>query len=633
LEVVRNMLGASKSNKIKRFYEFEKFRLDSENPSLWRDGELISVPPKVLELLILLVEKRGEIVSREELLETVWKDTFVEEGNINYTVSLLRKTLGGKNFIQTVPRRGYRFAAEINEIIETDSPVPVVPGEKSVVVQGNPKRWALAATVLISIFFLTSFTVWWRYYEKDIPLNRRNIKTVAILPLKNLDESDANSSLALGLTDSLINRLGSLNRFVVRPLSAVEKYSQSETDALDFGRKLKVDAILEGTIQTAESRLRVNARLIDARDGSQIWAGIFDENEVDIFVLQDKLSAQVADSITLRLTPVEAQNLKKHYTESAEAYRAYIRGRAILEKRKPEFLEKAIDEFQKAVALDPTFALAYTGFANAFITRGNLLSGETSADAVRKARLYARKALELDPELAEGYVARGRISRIFDWDWDAAEKDFRRAIELNPNYAEAQLGYAQMLSFLGRHDEAMERISKAIKIDPISPPILTAQFAILESRGEIDEGLKRAEEFFQFDKQSPFSKRALGTFLFHKDEHQRLIEMGEKTLSGTEQQEYIWLSLLATAYHRTNQIEKMNKMIERLESIAQNDSKALYSLAKNYGEIGRADDALALLEKCFELREQRMVWLKVEPRFNALRNDSRFQALLQKMQL
>ncbi len=626
------------SNKIKHFYEFGEFRLDAENPSLWRGNQLVMISPKALETLILLVERKGEIVSRDELLEKIWKDTFVEEGNINYTVSLLRKTLGEKKLIQTVARHGYRFVADVKETngkSETDTTQDIQVSEISPekTVQKKPSRWHLVAIALLSLFLVSSFAVWWRVNDKPIPLSERSIKTVAILPLRNINEDERNNALSLGLTDSLISRFGSLNRFIVRPLDAVENYPKSGKDALRFGEELKCDAVLEGTFQSVQNRLRVNVRLMDVRDGAQLWTANFDESESDIFKLQDKISNQVANSLTQNLTTQEAQILSKKYTENPEAFRAYIRGRAMLDQRISGKFELTVNEFQKAVALDPTFALAYTGLADTFSRQGNNLTGGDASEVFKKAEFYALKALELDADSADVYVSLGRIKQIRYWDWTGAENDFTRAINLNPNHAGAHLYNAQMLSFLGRCDESLDELNKAADINPISTVIMNAHFSILESCGKYDEALKFTEESIKLNTGNRNTSRALGTILFHKGEYAKVIEMGEQILAKDGEPKFAWLALLSTAYRRTNQIEKSEIALRQLEELSQRDTKALYSLAMNYTELNRIDEAISALQKCFEMREERMLWINVEPRFANLRTDARFQELLQKMNL
>ncbi len=334
------------SDKNKHFYEFADFRLDPENPSLWRDDELVSISPKALETLIILVEKKGEIVSREELLEKVWRDTFVEEGNINYTISLLRKTLGKKEFIQTVARHGYRFIATVNEISQPAKLSAEISGAHSKPIpEKHRPRWILVSVFLVSLLFLTSFALFWR--------------------------GDKN------------------------PKSS--KISQSE---------------------------------------------------------------------------------------NAEAMQAYTRGKMILEKRSAENREeKAIDEFQKAITLDPTFALAYAGLAEGFASTAGKISTSKRREIYAKAKTAAEKALALDATLAAGFVIRGFIKRNAEWDFAGAETDLRRAIELDPNSARAHQRLAQTLSMIGKHDEALAEINFAYQLDPVSDVILGSRFPILEARG------------------------------------------------------------------------------------------------------------------------------------------------------
>lgn len=627
------------------FYEFGGFRLDAENHGLWLGDRLVSIAPKALELLILLIRRHGNIVSREELLETIWRDTFVEEANINYTVSQLRKILSENSqsdapFVQTVPKQGYRFVAEVKEVDETahKSANPAnISAAALPAVSSSPVRWYLIAIILPAVLLLTSFAYWWKFNEQkglsSIPGSERNIRTLAILPLKMLNEGERNKTLSLGLTDSLISRLGSLNRFAVRPLSSVKDYIESDQEPLKFGEKLKVDAVLEGTLQQTENRLRVNLRLWDVRDGAQMWQDSFDSTEADIFNLQDAISTKVTQSMVSELLEKDREILTRRDTDNPEAFRAYVRGRAIMDSKNPDSAEKAIDEYQKAAALDPTFAMSYVGFADAYSRLGFTSSGAQADEYYAKSKAAASKALALEPKLSEAYAALASVKRIYDWDWAGAENDFKRAIELNPNYSKAHLWYGLLLSSLGRNDEALAEIKRAMAIDPLSTDIKAGHFTVLEGRREYAEALTLARENVKFNKESGLGKRALATHSFHQGDYAVVIEISEQELVKKNSQRFVWLSLLANAYTKTGQPEKADENLRQLEELSQTDTKALYSLAENYTERGRFEEALAVLQKCFELREERMMWLKVEPRFADLRNDARFQQLLQKMNL
>lgn len=631
------------SSKNKQSYEFEGYRLDADPAGLWRNGELISLPPKVLEMLILLVQKQGEIVTREELLDTVWPDTHVEEGNIKYTISLLRKALG-KELVQTIPRRGYRFVAKVsaapangNRTLTASESPPAISFEPAINtdtgVQTRSRRVLYAGILALALVGI-GVGIWWKFWKTPVTATTNTgVKSLAVLPLRSLSDDETSKAISSGLTSSLISRLGSLNRFVIRPFDSVEGYAKGGADPIKFAERLRVDSVLEGTIQVVEKRIRVDVRMIDVRSGGQLWTASFVETEDDVFKLQDKLAAQVANSLVTRLTQQEQTLLARKSTDNAEAYRAYVRGRAILDRKNADLLEKAIDEFQKAVTLDPAFALAYAGLADAFVALSNPLPAAEALDSFKKAETYAQKALELGEDSAEVHTTLGRIKRIHYWDWAGAEKDFRRAIQLNPNQAEAHRFLAQTLSLLGRHDEAIAEINHAIEINPISPAITMAQFSILESHGDYDQALKRAEDFLRLEKANPLAKRAVMTFSFHLGNHARVIDIGERLSAEDERHKFAFLSLLSASYQKTNQSGKADEALRQLEQLAQSDTKALYSLAMNYAELGRKDDAVWALQKCFDQREERIVWLNVEPRLAGVRHEARVQDIMRKMRL
>jgi TolB-like protein/tetratricopeptide (TPR) repeat protein len=594
-------------------------------------------------MLLLLVRRRESIVSREELLNTVWRDTFVEEGNITYTISLLRKTLDKDNkgrFIQTVPKRGYRFVADVLEVAANGHAENAIPIVEAAIPSEQPKpkiRWHFIAIVLLSLVFVTGFVIWRSFDERKklstTAVTNRNVRTVAVLPLKTSAEDESSKSLSLGLTDSLISRLGSLNRFSVRPLSSVRDYAEADLDPLTFGETLKVDVILEGTLQQTDNRLVVNVRLWDLRDGAQLWQGSFDSTAADFFKLHDAVATGVTRGLVSELLEKDRQLLTRRYTDNPEAFRAYVRGRAILDAKNPDNFEKAIDEFQKAVALDPTFALVYAGLADASTRRGFNTSGASAEEFYATSKALAQKALTLDPETPEAYAALGTVKRIYDWDWAGSEGDFRRAIELNPNYARAYLGYALLLSCLGRCDEALVQIKHAMEIDPLSQDVKSGYLTILEGRGEYAEALTQAQENVKFNKEYRRGMRGVATFLFHLGEYPQVVNISERELLAKNSQEFVWLSLLVTSHHRSGQNAKRDERLRQLEELAETDTKALYALAENYAELGRTDEALAALEKCIEVREERMMWLKVEPRLAQLKGNARFDAILRRMNL
>ncbi len=635
------------SDNFRQVYEFTDFRLDAEQPSLWHKGELVSVPPKALQILVLLVEKRGEIVSRKELLENVWHETFVEEANINYTISLLRKSLGGAKFIQTVPKSGYRFTAEVEKIKEittselTDSKAEIaeledVNNESDLPPTIGRKRWwtiASVVTVTLVLALGSGYFIWQNNYGRIASTSKRKIKTLAVLPFSNLDKTVTDNSISFGLSDSLISRLGSLGRITIRPFGAVEKFSNGKSDPIAFGKELNCDAVLVGAFETVENRLRLTARLLDVRDGTQIWRADFDETETNLFLLQNKLAKLLAASLIDELSQPEQDLLEKRYTGNLEAYKAYLRGRTIFERRIENGYQQVLDEYQFAISRDPAFALPYAGLADLFSRRGNGLGGAEAAKAYKEARFYAQKALELDADLAEAHTSLGRIKRTADWDWDGAESEFKKAIELDPNSAIALAWYAQMLSFRGKHDDALKMINRAIEIDPISPAVNGVLFPVLEGRGEFDEGLRRAKAAYLFNKENPNARRSYATFLYHKGRFDEVISIVEESTAKKKIADHAGISLLASSYHKTGQALKAAEALERLKEASLRNTKYLYSLSINFAELGQFDKAIEALEKCYELREERIVWMNNEPRFGSLRSDPRFQDLVVRLRL
>lgn len=327
--------------------------------------------------------------------------------------------------------------------------------------------------------------------------------------------------------------------------------------------------------------------------------------------------------------------IRQTKTDESAAMQAYTRGKMILEDRDTKNrAEKAMDEFQKAVTLDPTLALAHAGLAQSFFSMGFETTGAKSSEFHAKAKISVKKALELDENLPEAYLVRGSIARNFDWDWKSAENDFRRAISIKPEYALAHLRLAQLQSSLGRNSEAISSWKRAYQLDPESENILTGRFSILESAGKYDEGLKLSLEALQSNKQNIFAIRAVATFRYHAKDYAGVIDICEQLFaSNPNKKQFAMVSLASAAYHQIGENDKSNALLKELETQSLTDTKSLYSLAVNYAELGRIDEAITALQKCVDEREERMMWLSVEPRFANLRNDPRFQDLLRKMNL
>ncbi|HEY8185847.1 MAG TPA: winged helix-turn-helix domain-containing protein [Pyrinomonadaceae bacterium] len=644
------------SRQIRHLYEFGPFRLDPEKPCLWRDGEPVQLTPKAVETLLVLIQQNGKLVEREDLMSAIWPETFVEDGNLNFNVSMLRKALGtdeaGEQYIQTVPRHGYRFRADVRQITEE---VPVLIVEKHararIVIEereipttaelevekpglppGLPIRKYLGIYAGGAFALLLAIgAVLWFLLPRDVKQNQLTgavtppVQSIAVLPLKPLSGEESDRTLSLGLTDTLVTRLGSLRSIVVLPVSN----AGVDPNPIEIGRKLKVDAVLEATLQRTDLRFRINARLLRVGDGRLIWSASFDENDTDLFKLQDALSLQVTESLGARLNPKERELLTRHDTQNREAFHAYWRGRFFLEKRNPE---KAIAEFQQTINLDPNYALAYTGLADAYIWQASF-TNSADRELYGKAKTAIDKALELNPNLADAHSSLGRIKHWYTWDWKGAEKSFLRAIELNPNSVNAHQFYSRLLTTLGRYDESLSEMYKAQELDPHSADLGVPLSVILENRGEFDEALRVLQSTLEMDKDSRFARRGIANAYLLKGDYAKVIELGKEEFPNPRETDFAWASMLATAYYKTGQTAKATDMRNHLKKLAEKDPKSLFFLALHDSELGRTDEAVAALWKCIELREERVVTTKGEPRFASIKADPRFQAILQQLNL
>jgi len=469
-----------------RIYEFEEFRLDAKSHRLFRreTGELVPLTPKAVEVLLYLVENAGRVLSKDEILEAVWENAFVEESNLSQTIFVLRKTLGENTkeprFILTAPNRGYQFIAEVKKIntddeileesflsesqslgVESREPRAESPNPKSKI-QNLKSLW-----LAVPIILLIGLGVYW-FYPKPIPVTVREIKTIAVLPFEDLSAEQTEKYLGLSLADALTNKFGNLKEITVRPTRAVLKYADSREEASKIGRELQVDAVLDGRIQRIGERIRVSVQLVRTSDNVTIWTGNFDDQFTNFFAVQDSISQKVVQSLALQIDEGERQKFNRHGTENADAYQDYLRGRYFWNKRTGENLRKAITHFEQATQKDPNFALAFAGLADSYI----LLSeyNEMSPhEAFPKAKAIIKRALEIDDQLAEIHAALGYTQAFYDWDFAGAEKSFKRSLELNPNYATAHQWYGEFIVALGRFDEAHQHLERAIRVDPVSP--------------------------------------------------------------------------------------------------------------------------------------------------------------------
>jgi DNA-binding winged helix-turn-helix (wHTH) protein/TolB-like protein/Tfp pilus assembly protein PilF len=619
------------SPEIGHLREFGKFRLDSEKKFLWCDGEPVALPLKALELLCLLVENRGAVVTKEEIWKSVWQDSFVEETNLTHNIYLLRKTLkeyGEGDLIQTVPRRGYRFAGDVQTggtlvierravtrimIEETETPVPAFPRKRGVVV---------AAVACFLIAAITGFTVW---NARQGEASNSAIRSIAVLPFITIDPTAKTEYSGLGMADVLITRLSNIKEITVRPTSAI--LNLHEQNSVEAGKMLSVDAVLEGTIFRTEEKTRVTVRLVRVSDQTSIWTGQFEERLQDELRLHDEIALQLVDALALKLSGSEKTALVKKYTESPDAYQTYAKGRYEWNKRSFAGMIEAQRLFRNAIEQDPGFALAYVGLADVLIT------GPASGEEYT----LLQRALEIDPELAEAHASLGFFQMFHQWNWGTAEASFKRSIELNPNYATAHHWYATLLAIEGRNDEAKAEIHRALEINPVSHNFLADLGQIHYFAHEYREAETYCKKALEIYPNFVFAHTYLHYIYLKTGDYGRAVEeqiAAEKAdhafrdqAVGREREFEKAIGLKKAAY-RHGGIDNFNRSLNAGET-----GSFQYIPAKRYAFLSENENALESLERSAASHEFLLAFVKADPIFDAIRDEPRFREVLRKMGL
>lgn len=641
------------------FYEFGAFRLDPSEHILLRDGQHVPLTPKVFETLLILVENNGHVVDKDELLRKVWPDSFVEETSLAKNVSVLRKVLSESDseqlYIETIPKHGYRFIAQVREveiesadtdITTTDNFITKAIDEDKnlnseqnnlnklqvVEVPDASGRFAFlkSKTVLIfAIVLVVSLIIIVGYWQvnKSTNIQRHSeVKSIAVLPFKSLNANSDDEYLGLGMTDALIIKLGSLKHIIVRPTSAVLQYANQQSDLLATGQSLKVEAVLEGSIQRLGDRIRVTVQLVNVNDGRQIWADRFEERLTDIFAVQDVIATRVAVSLTARLTGEEQENLARRGTNNPEAFQLYVRGHFFANQETTEGFKKALEHLNKAIELDPNYALAYAALSKAY-------SGASEwhlppREAMPKARAFAEQAIRLDETLPDGHVMLGDVKMQYYWDAAGAERELKRALELNPNHIGARSFYCWLLSGMGRHQEAIAEAKRVEEIDPLRFNVANYYFA-----GEYDQAISQAKKALEIDPNRGQVHQWLGMAYEGKGMYEEALASFQKAreIDDTPDFRAFQARVLALSGKRS----KALKILAELKELSKQRYISPYFIAIIYTGLNDKDEAIAWLEKAYQ---DRSYWLtgmalsmEINPRLASLRDDPRFQDLLQRI--
>jgi TolB-like protein/DNA-binding winged helix-turn-helix (wHTH) protein/Flp pilus assembly protein TadD len=634
---------------VAQVYEFDGFRLDAHDLLLEREGEPVHVPRKALELLVLLVRDSGRVVDKETLFAALWPDTVVEEANLTQNVYVLRKALGARPgqtpYIETVPRRGYRFLAEVcagewqpaapalpAPACEESPPAapPCAPPAPAVERRGRRRHRRHALAALLGLCVLAAAALGWLSARKESRREARPLKSIAILPFRTVGGASDDGHLGLGMTDTLITRLSALKQLSVRPTSAVAKYSAAGTDPLAAGRELGVDAVMDGTVQREGNSVRVTVRLVRMKGEEPLWAEKFDETFTNVFALQDRISEQVVSQLQLRLSGAQWQSLVKRPTTSAEAYQAYAEGLFFWNKRRPDDMAKAVECFERAVTLDPGYALAFAALSDAYyLAARNRFDFVPRPTALEKASAAAARALALDDSLAESHLATAMISQLDVREWDAAERHFRRAVELNPYHATVRQRYGWHLLTRGRLEEGVAEMRRARELDPVSPINNVALSSTLIFARRYDEAVSVSRRLLELEPAAPNVRFNLALAYAHKgmyDEAVAEFKRVREARPGT----HTGLEALAITYASAGRKAEAEEALGELCRLAKRNDGSVsgYNVALAYAALGRRDEAFEWLESSREEVRALSLYFMYDPHLDPLRADPRFQLFL-----
>ena len=620
---------------------FRDFELDPVEFELRRAGHRVRLERKPLELLILLVEKRGTLVPREEIIQRVWGDDvyFDAERGVNNAVRKIRAALhdesGQPQFVETVVGKGYRFIA------------PVDGGHQTRVVEANPTGGFrspifLVAFGLLAVIGTTAVLLGLNVQSwRDRPFvhaAKPRIQSLAVLPLANLSGDPEQEYFADGLTEALITELGktSIPRVISR--QSVMQYKGTKKPLQEIVRELNVDAVLEGTVERSGDRMRVTVHLDRASPEGQLWASAYDRSVRDILGLQDEIARTVTGEIQIKLTPQESARLASARPVDPEAHDEYLRGRYILglatahlskltDKRQYSDLDiqAAIGDFKHAIEIDPAYAMAYAGLADAYITLGNpAWGGHSPKETLFDAKKAAAKALELDPSLPEAHFSLAQTLE-YEWNWSEADKEFKLALKLNPNSADAHLEYGRFLQAIGRNDEALREMNNAMALDPFGIKTRVLVAWVTWASRQYDLALQQFKSLGDDDgvlwayREKKMYPEALAAWERWKLDH------------PAQTRDPNALATIAGIYGLQGRKHEAEELIDEVKKTARHQYVSGWFFAGAYVGLGQKDEAITWLERAYEEHDQWMVYVAENPVLDPLHSEPRFQALLRRM--
>ncbi len=636
---------------------FGLFELDLRAGELRKHGLKIRIQEQPFQVLAMLVEHPGELVTREELQKKLWPaGTFVDfDHGLNKAINKIREALNDSaespRFVETVARHGYRFLAEVKvadaaPVISSEVATPprttgeMPNGALTVRVTGDhpdlsskpatPKRllrslqWKISA--FVSVLLLACFATWMLHSSsRTSPV----IRSIAVLPLESLSSDASQDYFADGMTDELISDLGQISALRVISRTSVMAYKHAHKPLPQIARELNVDAVVEGTVLRSGDQVRITAQLIEASADKHLWSQSYEGELRNTLALQNKVASAIADQIRINLNPQEQAALKKITVVNPEAYESYLKGRYFWNRRTADGFRAALAYFNESIDEDPKYAPAYSGLADTYALLADWEYGVmTPKEALPKAKAAAIKALELDSALGEAHNSLAFCLDVFDWDFDSAGKEFRRAIELNPGYATAHHWYASHLIQLGRYDEGIAQMRIAQNLDPLSLIIDADLAEALVIAHSLDESIRQSHKTIEMDPNFALAHNQLAQAYLEKHMNEEAVVELQKAvqLSGDNA---TCMANLARAYVASGKRSEAVKLLNDLKKRSNPSHSHSSEIAVIYVALGDTDQAMNWLEKGYEERFNPSVLLR--PGFDALRSDPRFEDLMRRI--
>jgi len=580
-----------------KIYEFNGFRLEGAQQRLLYACQPVPLKPKILDLLLFLVKMRGQLVGKDDLMREVWPNTIVEENNITVSMSILRKKLAdhiADELIETVPRRGYRFVAEVTEIVSEATATEDIPDT------GSPATF------------------------------QEPIDSLAVLPMVDPGDDPNVAYLSEGITESLINKLSRIPKLRVPACSTVLSYKKQVIDKhvidpQDVGQKLNVKAVMMIRVKRRNEKLSITSELVNVSDGSQLWGEQYNRSASDILTTQDEIAKAISASLKLTLTPRDQMRLTQQPTHNSEAFYLYSKGRHFWNKYSKDWVLKAIKAFKQAIAIDSEYALAYCGMADAYFRLSNVHF--PPREVLPKAKRAALKAIEIDENLAEAHSSLGLIKVYYDHDWAGAESAFRKAIYLNPDLASAHQRFGSYLTFMGRFEESIRHYEKALELDPLSLQVNMNLATTYYLRGEYDRAINHLTQTSELEPSYMPIRFVLGCVYIQQN---RLAEAIEEFqfIYKLDEEAYLALGFIGYAHALAGQRVEAEAVLNVLQETSQRKYVSPYAMLVIHLTLGPRERVFELLNQLYWERNDWLVWLNVSPELKDLRNDQRFKDLL-----